>query len=86
MLTAVPEYILSSGITAQRARGRRSSLASVASSTQSAQQAGAEEMDELFDATIESPSEIKSVLGFISSAQRGWPQHVNYDTPRLVHF
>ncbi|KAJ2894172.1 hypothetical protein GGI21_005321 [Coemansia aciculifera] len=82
-MNAVPDYILSSGIMAQLNRGRRTSLASITSTT-SAQQA--EDCDESLEAIVESPSEIKSVLGYISAPQRGWPQNVHYDTPRLVHF
>ncbi|KAJ2733187.1 hypothetical protein IW152_003259 [Coemansia sp. BCRC 34962] len=73
-MNTVPDYILSSGIMAQLNRGRRTSLASI-TSTSSAHQT--EDCDEVLETIAESPSEIKS---------RGWSQNAHYDTPRLVHF
>ncbi|KAJ2448426.1 hypothetical protein GGI03_007225, partial [Coemansia sp. RSA 2337] len=58
-MNTVPDYILSSGIMAQLNRGRRTSLASITSTT-SAQQNEAEDCDEMLETIVESSSEIKS--------------------------
>ncbi|KAJ1995888.1 hypothetical protein GGI25_000238 [Coemansia spiralis] len=83
MLTAVvPDYILSSGVVAQRSRpqgGRgRLSVASVDSVASS-------QFD--FRMADEDSSEIKTVLGYLAAPQRGWSQQsMDCDVPRLVHF
>ncbi|KAI8326497.1 hypothetical protein GQ54DRAFT_294738 [Martensiomyces pterosporus] len=76
---------------------RRLSLTSVSSaahSSASSSQAAspppsptaAVEAEEEEDEDDAIPSEIKTVLGYMPAAQRGWPQDLQFDVPRLVNF
>ncbi|KAJ2509835.1 hypothetical protein H4217_008151 [Coemansia sp. RSA 1939] len=81
--STVPDYILSSGVVAQRSRtnGGRGRLSTVSEDSMSS--SAAEYIHDFED----SATEIKAVLGYLPAPQRGWSQQsLNSDTPRLVYF
>ncbi|KAJ2724880.1 hypothetical protein GGI07_001629 [Coemansia sp. Benny D115] len=69
METQVPDYIFMSGLSAQQARGKRMSMRPVSPRTP------VKDTDE--------DREIKSVVGYLPSAHRAWPQQIKFDIPRL---
>ncbi|ORX70480.1 hypothetical protein DL89DRAFT_292154 [Linderina pennispora] len=75
MSAAIPDYILSSGLVAQRTRSHMT--ASTVGSDQ--------EIDVPLPEAVED-SEIKSVLRFVTSAQSAWPQDLRFDVPRIINF
>ncbi|KAJ2724890.1 hypothetical protein GGI07_001639 [Coemansia sp. Benny D115] len=90
------KYILSSGVMAQQSRGRgnrgrptsasslTSSVCSDSSLNSIANNNYCNDME--LDVVAEPSSEIKAVLGMVVAPPRGWPQSLNQDVPRLVHF
>ncbi|KAJ1956809.1 hypothetical protein EC988_001158 [Linderina pennispora] len=89
----IPDFILSSGLAAQRSRvsriGSRGSSVSPRSSIdmngeptspRTIEQEDGDEADDDCEAV-----EIKSVLGHVPFAQNAWPREVRFDMPRLVN-
>ncbi|KAJ1829459.1 hypothetical protein LPJ56_000319 [Coemansia sp. RSA 2599] len=92
MFVTVPDYILSSGVMAQKTRGRSannrgrpSSLTSEASASSSVSHLpGVADESQDLEPDANSSSEIKAVLGLIAAPQRGWLQNQHCDVPRLI--
>ncbi|KAJ2772315.1 hypothetical protein IWQ57_001816 [Coemansia nantahalensis] len=102
MDAAIPDFILASALRAQQARSRRSSrrsslrpsgllatplsspFSSPASSPVASPRTPTAAPAPAYDATQD--SEIKEVIGYLHGAPRSWPQHMQADVPRLVHF
>ncbi|KAJ1966251.1 hypothetical protein GGI12_000213 [Dipsacomyces acuminosporus] len=81
---AVPDYIFNSGLRAQQLRSSRplsrpASIESIKSeqiTVQDSSSSTGEDADE--------DLEIKMVIGHVSSAQRAWPEQLQFDVPRLI--
>ncbi|KAJ1928799.1 hypothetical protein EC988_010151, partial [Linderina pennispora] len=79
MSAAIPDYILSSGLVAQRTRCRVLSRHTSTRSHMTTSTVGSDrEIDVPLPEAVEDP-EIKSVLRFVTSAQSAWPQDLRFD-------
>ncbi|KAJ1845124.1 hypothetical protein LPJ70_002645, partial [Coemansia sp. RSA 2708] len=74
MDAAVPDYIFASGLRAQQARTKRSSLRPTSPPASPRMPAPAATTSEL---------EIKAVVGYLNGAHRAWPKQMQFDMPRL---
>ncbi|KAJ1936721.1 hypothetical protein FBU59_004966 [Linderina macrospora] len=88
----IPDFILSSGLAAQRSRvsriGSRGSSVSPRSSIDiNSEPVSPRAIDEDGGDDDDCEAvEIKSVLGHVPFAQNAWPREVRFDMPRLVKF
>ncbi|KAJ1939833.1 hypothetical protein FBU59_003991 [Linderina macrospora] len=83
---AIPEYILSSGLVAQRTRIRGVTRRTSTQSHMTASTACSEDVVGIPLPESMEDSEIKSVLRFVTSARSAWPQDLRFDVPRIVNF
>ncbi|KAJ2119933.1 hypothetical protein IW147_005480 [Coemansia sp. RSA 720] len=74
MDAAVPDYIFASGLSAQQARSKRSSLRPTSPPASSRVHAPSNSQD----------IDIKAVVGYLHGAHRAWPEQMQFDMPRLV--